>query len=323
MKNKVLKQTTFAPIEPKFNRKPQKTKHNSKSLYHPTESRTPEDILSEIEQKHGKSKFYMLYSGGRDSGVVADWLAENNKLAGIVHIKTNIGMKMTEDFVRDYCKQRDWKLYVVEPIPKFIYVSQVLQYGFPGPHNHRVIMGRLKYTAMQVFMNGLKDKAACFVSGIRQSESVRRHKNFLSPIQQDGKVWFVNPFFYVTNEEMYKMRIIKNLPVSPSYDSGLSISGDCLCGCYATYQVKDILKKADPHLADFIAWLEEGARKFGAPPARRYSKWGQTSKMSEIDQQTQLDNFEKDFPNSNMEQIEIQTCTEDCGPGTMKGMTDY
>ena len=320
------KQTTFGEPPIKLGRNIKKKYNTSKSKYHSlsTGATTPESIMADMESVFGKKNFYMLYSGGRDSGLVLDWMSEHGKLKAVVHVKTNVGMKMTEDFVRDHCKSNGWKLIILEPRPKFAYVSMALEHGFPGPSNHNVVMGRLKGLTMQNFFYSLKDESACFVSGIRKKESSRRGRNFLTPIQQDGNVWFVSPFYFKTNEEMYKARLLKNIPTSPAYDHGLSVSGDCFCGCYSGYEEKDALRKADPHLAEFIAWMEEGVRKFGSENAKKYPKWGRTARMSEIDQQYMLNEMLETFPQlRNVAETESQFCGDDCGPGTMKGMTDY
>lgn len=320
-----MKQQTFG--KPPISDRQVKVKQTSYGLkYHSlsTNEKTPEAIIRDAENIHDKHNFYMLYSGGRDSGLVAEWLAENNKLKAIVHVKTNIGMKMCEDFIEKQCKEKNWDLIILEPKPKYAYVDLVMEYGFPAPSLHRVFMARLKYHTMHRFIYHLNDKHAALVSGIRQMESKRRQKSFTTPIQNDSKLWFINPFFYYTNEDMYKMRLTKNIKTSPSYDHGLNVSGDCLCGSFANYSVKDTLRKADPHLAGYIAWLEDGIQKYGSKQAKKYSKWAGTTRMSEMEKQTQLDQVLETFPSLKaVNNAESQFCGSDCGPGTMKGETDF
>jgi len=317
-----FKQTTFAPGAEKkiYNaRNKKKGKHNR---YY-TDARTFEDIIHEVENVHGRKNFYCLFSGGKDSMTCAHKLNEMGKLKSIVHIKTYVGLQMTEDYVRDVCREYNWPLRIIEPAMKYIYAARVLEYGFPLNDNHRIIMGYLKYHAMHNF--ALQDKEDhCLVSGIRKMESSRRSKNYLTPIQRDGSVWFCNPIFYYSGEETYRYIHENGLRISPAYETSLKISGDCLCGSFSTHRDKVALRDIDPKLADYIEWLEIGIEKFGTKHAKKYGKWGGSAKMSDLEQQQQLDKFIGDNPLlGHISEMESQICGAECGPGTLRGLIDY
>ena len=311
------------PPVKKLNPRNVKRKPNATAkFYEHVGKKNPKDIMEQAISVYGKENFYALYSGGRDSGLVVEWLSEHDYLKSIVHVNTGVAMQMTTDFVKDICQEKGWDLIVIEPKPKYKFADICLEFGFPGPSFHRVVMGFLKFQPMRNFFMSLNDEKASFVSGIRQMESKRRAKNFTSPYNEDSNMWFTAPFYYYTNEEMYKMRITQNIKTSPAYETGVGISGDCLCGAYASYQEKAALKKADPHLATYIEWLEEGVKQFGTEYAKKHPRWGQTSSMTDIEQQTVLDHVLEKEGFTASEMAENQICGTDCGPGTMRGMMD-
>lgn len=292
--------------------------------FYPPTKETPESIIDDLENIHGRSKFYALSSGGKDSISLTHWLDSIGKLEAVVHIKTNVGLSMTTDFIIELCEKMNWKLFLIEPSPKFTYASHVLQYGFPGPAFHRLIMGKLKYKTMRDFALTIDRKNHCLISGVRKFESVRRMGNYPEPIQSDGSMWFGCPFFYKTTEETYRYVHENGLSISPAYKTGLGTSGECMCGSFATSGEKDLIRKLDPKLANYIQWLEEGIEKFGTKEAKRYPKWGNQAKMSELEQQQQLTQFFTENPDlKDVNEIESLICGAECGPGSMRGMLDY
>ena len=303
----MVKQSTFeggdhVTVTPKSVRKP------AAITAHKARSEDPADILTQVEEEFNRNKFYVLCSGGKDSQTVCDFVNEQGKLAGVAHVRTNIGLSMTTDFIEDFCQSRGYPCYIIDPNPKYIYVSTVLQHGFPGPGYHGKIMMQLKYRAMRDFAFSIDKRHHCLVSGVRHYESARRMKTHKEAITNDGNLWMCAPYFYKKDEEVYKEFITKNLPISPAYKNGFSISGECLCGCFADgIQEKDLIRKVDPKLARFIEWMEEGVREFGTAEARKYAKWGGLSRMEDLDLQTSMDDM-----------MEGLVCGQECGPGTYK-----
>ena len=276
--------------------------------FHDARSHDPADILAQVEEEFGRDKFYVLCSGGKDSQTVLDFVAEQEKLAGVVHIRTNVGLEMTTNFIRDYCQEKGYPCHIIDPQPRFIYVAKVLEHGFPGPGAHSHIMGVLKYRAMRNFAFSADRKRHCLISGVRHYESSRRMGKYKTPIQNDGPLWFCAPYFYKSDKEVYEEYLKKALPISPAYKHGFTLSGECFCGCFADgIQEKELIRKADPKLARFIAWLEEGVREFGTSEAQKYANWGGLSRMDDLDLQTSMDEI-----------IEGMVCGQECGPGTYK-----
>ena len=291
--------------------------------FHPSTNETPESIIEDLEIIHNRTKFYALTSGGKDSVSLCHWLAEQGKLESVVHIQTNIGIQTTTDFVKDLCKDQGWKLHIIEPSPKFTYASHVLQYGFPGPGFHRLIMGKLKYKTMRDFALTIDRKNHCLISGIRKFESARRMGNYPYPIQSDGALWFGCPFFYKTSEELYRYIHENGLKITPVSDI-MGTSGECMCGSFAGKGKKLKIRELDPKLTDYIQWLEDGVEQFGTVHAKRYPKWGGQAKMSDLENQQQMDYFFKENPDLKIvNEIESLVCGVECGAGTMRGEMDY
>lgn len=292
--------------------------------FHAPTDETPEAIINDLETIHKRTKFYSLFSGGKDSMSTTHWLDSIGKLEAVVHIKTNIGLQMTTDFVEEICEKHGWKLYIIEPNPKFTYASHVLQYGFPLAGFHRLIMGKLKYKTMRDFALSIDRKNHCLISGVRKFESTRRMGNYPYPIQEDSVLWFGCPMFYKSSEETYRYVHENGLTISPAYSKGLGTSGECMCGSFATGGEKQMIRRLDPKLADYIDWLEDGIQKFGTKEAKRYPKWGDQSKMSDLENQQQIDSFFKDNPDlQQVNDIESMVCGAECGAGSMRGMLDY
>ena len=321
-RKKKYSQQTFGE-KPFISRNKKIIKTTSMKFY-PSHAETPEAIIQDTEEIYHRTKFYALSSGGKDSQTMTHYLDSINKLEAVVHIKTNIGLQMTADFISDYCQSKGYKLHMLEPAPKFTYASHVLQYGFPSAGHHGMIMGKLKYKTMRDFALTIDRKNHCLVSGVRKFESKRRMGTYHGPIQSEGPLWFCCPYFYKTDEEIYKEFLKIGLPISPAYKLGLGTSGECMCGAYASPHENQLIKDIDPKLADYIKWLEEGVLKFGSPQAKRYSKWGGQAKMSDLESQQTFKEFYNDNPDlTDSDLAELVACGPECGRGTMRAMEDY
>lgn len=316
------KQTTLYG-EPKLKIRNRRTKTINGLKYFPPSEENFDAIINDLENIHGRTNFYALTSGGKDSVTVAKRLADMGKLKACVHIKTNVGVQQTTDFIEDLCNDMGWKLHIIEPQPKFIYASFVLQYGFPLNNFHRLIMGYLKYQTMRNFALSIDKKKHCLISGVRKFESKQRFGNYPEPIQTDGSMWFGCPIFYEKDEDVYRYVHENGLRVTPVHDI-LGFSGECMCGSFAVAGQKQMLRDLDPKLADYIEWLEDGVKRFGTKEAQRFSKWGGYARMSEQEQQQVITKFFEDNPELKvMEEIEKFICGTECGAGTMRSAVAY
>ena len=282
------------------------------------------DSIIERARELGREKFIVATSGGKDSGVVLDQAIKKDIVDGVFFINTNTGVRMTQEFIEDRCKEIGLKLYIREPAPHpFVFVAYCLYAGFPGPSLHNAIMKYLKYYPMLKFVTEpeFRGKNLALLGGIRKYESDRRKLNYAYPICDDSnKIWFVNPIFYEKTEDIYKYYIENDVKISPVYKEYPS-SLECGCGSFAGGKSEmDAIRKLDPLRAEMFEWLEEGIKKFGSPIAKKHTDWG-GSKWSNEERDEVLEKF---FENDeHTKKIATMICGAECGAGTMRGMTDF
>ena len=195
-------------------------------------------------------KFYCLYSGGKDSTVAASVLAEVGMLAAVVTIRTGIAAPDWYPFIRKTCEAQGWPLEVYEtPVS---YDKLVQQYGFPGPGAHGMFMNYLKGRAIRVFKHAHPD--ACLASGVRKDESARRFRQTREwSIFEGVPVWA--PIWDWTTEDTWRYFNAHGFQRSPAY-AILCISGDCLCGAFASPGEREMIASAYPEVHARLQRLE-------------------------------------------------------------------
>ena len=252
--------------------------------------KTPDEIMKEAIDA-GLTHFYVGYSGGKDSGICLDLIAKNypKYFKGAMYINTGIGTNATLDFVKEWCKQKNYPLFIVRPEDvkrvrktirgnpgeNFSYEKLVTEHGFPHQGFHTTTMRHLKYFPMRKFV---KDRIAlgekpCIVSGVRVNESARRKIKWKKYLWQDSKMWFVSPIFFKSNDWVMKYWIEHNIKRSPVYET-LHLSGDCLCGCFARENELELLKMFHPEVYEKIKRLEKLIKEKGTNEAKENTTWG-------------------------------------------------
>jgi 3'-phosphoadenosine 5'-phosphosulfate sulfotransferase (PAPS reductase)/FAD synthetase len=219
----------------------------------------------------GYRKQFALLSGGDHSFVATHHAVEQGGVDEVIHIRTGIGVKECEEFVRDVCASQKfrWPLRVIEP-PALGYEDLVLKYGFPGPGMHYLFYRMLKERAIRVLVREAKtrrlDEIALY-SGVHQQESARR-MGFVAPrVKVGSQIWLADLFNYnAIDFADYKRRY--SLPTSP-VKAKLGFSGECLCGAFA--QPNEIVKLETffPDVANRIHELQRKAKAAG-----KHCVWG-------------------------------------------------
>ena len=252
----------------------------------------PKEILDQAINDEGIDSFYVGYSGGKDSGIALDYTAKYfpDNFKGVIFADTGIGTQATIDFVKKYCKERNYPLNIVKPenvirkktsVP-FSYKNLVMRYGFPSPSGHTMVMQQLKLFPIRQFIHQ-RIKAGekpCIITGIRKKESARRSRTSFTPIDRDGKMIYVKPLFYKTNEWVYRYFVENNVKRSPVYET-LHISGDCLCGCFAKKGEAKLIQMFHPEVYDKILKLEAEFKKIKDHPYKAFATWGNSRNMME------------------------------------------
>ena|SRR3990167_4955101 len=197
---------------------------------------------------------YALYSGGKDSTSVAQYLSENDRLLGVVTFDTGINTPDWFEFVRETSRQRHWPIEIYKTPAN--YDTLVLKYGFPGPAMHGMFMNYLKGRCVRLFKR--QHPKAVLASGVRSDESMRRWRNTKEWSDFEGvKVWA--PLFQWTTERVWHYFNEHGFERSPAYQS-LCISGDCLCGAYATKLERAAISAFYPTVDERLVRLEKQTR---------------------------------------------------------------
>ena len=273
----------------------------------------PEEILQEAIDTYEIDSFYVAYSGGKDSGIVLNYVAKNfpKQFKGAVFCNTGIATDACIKFVRNECKKNSYPLFEVKPSDvkrkkdskygrkkgePFSFEDLVLQFGFPKQHVHDTIMGILKHQPMREFINRKikSGEKPAVISGVRKKESARRTIKAKEYIFKQENSLFVSPLFYKSNNWVMRYYIENDIKRSPVYDT-LHISGDCLCGCFAKKEELKLLQMFHPEVFNEIKRLEKKLMEEGRGYAKRYKTWGggktQGLATENTKAQTQIESF--------------------------------
>ena len=203
----------------------------------------------------------------------ASILSKQGRLAGCVFLDTKIAATDTRPFVERLCGDQGWELRVFEaPVSFEILVGR---YGFPrGPVGHRWAYGALKERPLRAAATALavEGETLTFASGVRVGESDRRRLTVKlgTGRYRDRGFDITAPIADWTTPEVYAHLKENDLPLAPAY-APLGISGDCLCGAFASKDEAAAILQTYPDVAARIRRLEESvAGRFAFPRDR----WG-------------------------------------------------
>lgn len=259
------------------------------------EPQSPKEIMEELIDDHKIETIYPLYSGGQDSGCTVDFCYKNypEMIGKVVFTCTGIGSPITRKFAIDYANEKGWDLELTWA--RKSYYDIVIGDGFPSAGSHKMIMGYLKFQSWYYYYRQfMKNKKACWISGVRKKESWARNKiRFYTkkPIDVNATMTFCKPFLYKNGTQLQEYFITNGLKKSPAYDS-FGKSGECWCGCFYNEWELKMLEKYDPFVFNTIKWLEEQVQSKGTKTAKKFPNWGRSvgAEMSEL--QSVLGDFE-------------------------------
>lgn len=196
-------------------------------------------------------KYWSLFSGGKDSTACAQYLSERGELAGVVSFQTGISTPDWFPFIEKTVNERRWDLAVYKTPAD--YDSLVLKFGLPGPALHGMFMNYLKGRCVRLFKK--THKGELLASGVRSAESSRRFINTRQWSLFEGVKVFA-PIFDWDTPTVWEYIRKRNFERSPVYQS-LCLSGDCLCGAYATKMERAAIGAFYPEVSDRITRLEK------------------------------------------------------------------
>lgn len=225
-------------------------------------------IIDQMLAEHRPTHVIALFSGGHDSLVATHLISRHPAFSFVANFNTTIGIEETRQFVRDVC--RDYQLPLKVYQPPVSYRDIVLEHGFPGPGGHRYMYIRLKEKALDTCVREHKAKwkdRIALITGVRLSESVRR-MGHVEAVSRDGaKVWTA-PIINWSNDDKNAYMALHGLPRNKVVDT-ICMSGECLCGAFASPGEIAEIREAYPEVAAQIAALEVEVAAAG-----RHAKWG-------------------------------------------------
>jgi len=203
-------------------------------------------------------KTFVLFSGGKDSLCALTYTIEVVKAYNVkcslkaIHVNTGISLPGVEDYVKNVCNMLGVKLIVLKPEKSF--EEYVLENGIPG-RNRRWCCRVLKMEPIKKYIKRVRGEKI-LIDGVRRDESPRRSTRKIM-------TWFryfpcptVSPILYWTSEEVELFIRSRRLPVNPVY-STLDMSGECICGVFATKKMFLKIKKEYPQFFQRLLNVEK------------------------------------------------------------------
>jgi 3'-phosphoadenosine 5'-phosphosulfate sulfotransferase (PAPS reductase)/FAD synthetase len=230
------------------------------------------------------------FSGGNDSTTLTHIFRRDIDFA--LHANTTIGIEETRDFVRNTCEE--WGLALLERTPPRStdqYRHLVLTRergkkgqalgGFPGPAMHFKMFQRLKERAIEqvqreVVTNPRRERFVVIL-GRRRTESQRRSS--VGIVDRRGSRLNVSPLVNWTKADLntYRLRCATRgdeLPRNRASDL-IHMSGECLCGSFASPGEREEIAYWFPGPFDQIAELEAAlVGRDDIPDHRKRWGWG-------------------------------------------------
>jgi 3'-phosphoadenosine 5'-phosphosulfate sulfotransferase (PAPS reductase)/FAD synthetase len=228
-------------------------------------------------EMHKPKHIFGLLSGGHDSMSVTHFAASvlGQRMTGVVHINTGIGIPQTREYVREQCAHYGWNLLEYKaaenvkadgsPDP-MVYEDIVLENGFPGANGHRFMYSKLKERQLRRLARDFGASPAApmmLISGVRKEESSRRMGNTKLVDVQGRTIWLA-PFIGMTaldcSDYLQREDIRRNLVKDLTH-----MSGECLCGAYAHPGELKEIGVWYPEIAAEIRRIEAKVRAAGFP----------------------------------------------------------
>lgn len=201
----------------------------------------------------------VLYSGGKDSTVVAHLASTMPGFAGVAHVRTRTGPAswVHSERVLKAAEANGWNCLVGDPT--FVtYPMLIARFGFPGPAMHNIFYQYLKGRAIAKLSTEArkrdKKKRIIWLTGIRWEESPARKK---APElrKESGAEWWVNPILSWTDADIRAYVDRFGLIVD-----SWSHSVDCQCGAHSHPEEHAAIDALDAQQSRYIALLEQLAR---------------------------------------------------------------
>lgn len=221
---------------------------------------TPERIV-EAALAHKPVAIFAMFSGGDGSLATTHWCMNNIPNCEVLHINTGIGIERTREFVRETCDREGWPLTELRAKEDCgqDYDEIVAEHGFPGPAGHQYMYARLKERAVELIVRQRKtarrDKVM-LATGICHDDSLRRSGYGGREVNFKGAQMWVNPMYWAGQSFLYHYLRGTGVPRNPVAEE-LGMSGECLCGAFASKGELAIVRRVCPTTASRIEDIQQ------------------------------------------------------------------
>lgn len=220
-----------------------------------------------------------MFSGGNDSTTVVHM--HRHHLTHVGMANTLVGVEQTRQYVRDTTTALGLPL-VEKSSPRWedSYEAHVLAHGFPGRGKHPLIYQRVKQRAFRAIRTAVLDQAGLtgrngrvvMVMGRRRTESEKRSD--VPELERDGSMVYASTIVNWTKLDLNTYRLMDGTVPRNQVSDLVHMSAECLCGCYAKPQEREMIGQFYPEpFAEVIGPLEDAIRDRDDIP--EYAKtWG-------------------------------------------------
>jgi 3'-phosphoadenosine 5'-phosphosulfate sulfotransferase (PAPS reductase)/FAD synthetase len=218
-----------------------------------------EGAIAEFQPSH----VFAMLSGGHDSLCAAHLASRCSQFSGAVHIHTGIGILETRRHAYEAALRHMWAFRLYRPMKGNRYHELVVAHGFPGPFHHRKMYNRLKERSIRRLINDHRvgKERILLVTGVRRAESKRRMGSLSETDREGRRVW----------ETEHKWAYMKANGIAENpVTQLLCMSGECLCGAFASPGELNEIRMWYPKAAAEIDRLAEKCREAGV-----HAKWGE------------------------------------------------
>ncbi len=231
-------------------------------------------IIEAAIVEHDPSHIFAMFSGGNDSVCAAH--AANRIVRGLgrrltaaVHIATGIGIKETRRHAYEIAQRFEWPFLVYRPRKGNRYHEIVVEHGFPGPFMHRRMYSRLKERSIRNMERDfrVKGQRLMLITGVRKQES-RRRMGTVNEINREGSRVWCAPITNWSSADKEAYMAQHGIPGNP-VTAKLCMSGECLCGAFASPGELEEIRFWYPKAAQEIDRLAEKCRAAGV-----HATWG-------------------------------------------------
>ena len=226
-------------------------------------------ILTAAIEEHNPSHIFGMLSGGHDSLCACHVASQHPRFSGVVHIHTGIGIRETRRHAYECAKAFGWYFRLYRPRKGNRYHEIVVQHGFPGPFMHRRLYIRLKERSIRNMEreHRVKGRRIMLVTGVRKQES-RRRMGTVSEVNREGNRVWCAPITNWSSADKHAYMSAHAIPEN-RVTQLLCMSGECLCGAFASPGELEEIRFWYPKAAAEIDRLAERCRAAGV-----HDKWG-------------------------------------------------